>query len=163
MIHFYSTQDKSIRVSLEEAVMRGLAEDGGLFMPHRIPLMPDSFFTQISSLSLPEISFEVSKTLLEDAIPANDLKKIVKKAINFDAPLKALSSEIYSLELFHGPTLSFKDFGARFMAQLMGYFAQHKDQTLHILVATSGDTGSAIAQAFLDVPGIRVWILYPKG
>ena len=163
MIHFYSTQDKSIRVSLEEAVMRGLAEDSGLFMPDCIPLMPDSFFNRISSLSLPEISFEVSKALLEDAIPANDLKKIIEKAINFDAPIKALSLEIYTLELFHGPTLSFKDFGARFMAQLMSYFAQNKDQTLHILVATSGDTGSAIAQAFLNVPGIRVWILYPKG
>ena len=82
--------------------------------------------------------------------------------MKFDAPLKALSSEIYALELFHGPTLSFKDFGAHFMAQLMGYFVQYRDQTLHILVATSGDTGSAIAQAFLNVPGIRVWILYPN-
>lgn len=163
MIHFYSTQNKNIRTSLEEAVMLGLARDGGLFMPNRIPLMPEAFFTQLSSLSLPEISFEICKNLLEDAIPENDLKTIVEKAINFDAPLNALSSEIYSLELFHGPTLSFKDFGARFMAQLMGYFAQHKNQPLHILVATSGDTGSAIAQAFLNVPGIRVWILYPKG
>lgn len=163
MIHFYSTQDKNIRVSLEKAVMRGLADDGGLFMPDRIPPMPDSFFNRIGLLSLPEISFEVSKTLLEDAIPAHDLKKIIEKAINFDAPIKRLSSELYTLELFHGPTLSFKDFGARFMAQLMSYFAQNKDQTRHILVATSGDTGSAIAQAFLNVPGIRVWILYPKG
>lgn len=163
MIHFYSTQDKNIRASLEEAVMRGLAEDGGLFMPDRIPLMPDSFFNRISSLSLPEISFEVSKRLLENAIPENDLKKIIEKSINFDAPVKSLSSGIYTLELFHGPTLSFKDFGARFMAQLMGYFVQNKNQTLHILVATSGDTGSAIAQAFLNVPGIQVWILYPKG
>lgn len=162
MIHFYSTQNKNIRVSLGEAVMRGLADDGGLFMPDHIPLMPDSFFNRISSLSLSEISFEVSKILLKDAIPANELKKIIEKAINFDAPIIALSSEIHTLELFHGPTLSFKDFGARFMAQLMGYFAQHKDQTLHILVATSGDTGSAIAQAFLNIPGIQVWILYPK-
>lgn len=163
MILFYSTQNKNLRVSIEEAVMRGLAQDGGLFMPDRIPSMPDAFFTSISSLSLPEIAFEVSKTLLGDVIPANDLKKIIEKAINFDAPIKALSPGIYTLELFHGPTLSFKDFGARFMAQLMGYFGQHKDQTRHILVATSGDTGSAIAHAFLNVPNIRVWILYPKG
>lgn len=163
MTHFYSTQDKHIRVSLKEAVMRGVAEDGGLFMPDHIPLMPDSFFTQISSLSFSEIALEVSEILLKDTIPVDDLKKIVDAAINFDAPLKRLSSEIYALELFHGPTLSFKDFGACFMAQLMGYFLQHRDQTLHLLVATSGDTGSAIAQAFLNVPGIQVWILYPKG
>ena len=163
MTHFYSTRDKIAKVSLEKAVMKGLAEDGGLFMPHHISMMPDSFFNQIDSLSFPEISFEVSKALLQDAIPANDLKEVIEKAINFDAPLKALSSGIYALELFHGPTLSFKDFGARFMAQLMGYFVQRNDQTLNILAATSGDTGSAIAQAFLNVPGVRVWILYPKG
>lgn len=162
MIHFYSTQDKSIRVSLEEAVMRGLAKDGGLFMPASIPLMPDVFFKQISALSFPEIAFAVSKTLLQGAIPSKDLQEIIERAMNFDAPLKAFSPEIYALNLFHGPTLSFKDFGARFMAQLMGYFVQHKNQMLHILVATSGDTGSAIAQAFLKVQGIRVWILYPK-
>ncbi|MGL5627482.1 MAG: threonine synthase [Candidatus Rhabdochlamydia sp.] len=162
MIHFYSTRDKSTRVSLEEAVMKGLAEDGGLFMPASIPLMPDAFFKQITALSFPEIAFAVSKTLLQDAIASKDLQKIIQRAMNFDAPLEALSPEIYALNLFHGPTLSFKDFGARFMAQLMGYFVQHKDQMLHILVATSGDTGSAIAQAFLKVQGIRVWILYPK-
>lgn len=163
MIRFYSTQNRVLKVSLEEAVMSGLAEDGGLFMPERIPHLPDAFFKKISSLSFPEISFEVSRTLLDGAIPERDLKKIIEKSINFDAPLKELSSEIYSLELFHGPTLSFKDFGARFMAHLMGYFVQEKDQPLHILVATSGDTGSAIAQAFLNVPGIQVWILYPSG
>lgn len=162
MIHFYSTQDKDLRVSLEEAVMRGLAKDGGLFMPDSIPLLPDAFFHQIGSFSFHELSFEVSKTLLQDAIPANDLREIIEKAMNFEVPLKRLSPELYTLELFHGPTLSFKDFGARFMAQLIHYFVQHKDQTLHILVATSGDTGSAIAQAFLDTQGIRVWILYPK-
>lgn len=161
MIFFYSTQNKKIKTSLEDAVMKGLADDGGLFMPDNIPKMPDSFFHEISSLTFAEIALEVSKTLLSNAIHENVLKRIVDQAINFDAPLKKLSSEIYSLELFHGPTLSFKDFGARFMAQIMGYFA--KNQTCHILVATSGDTGSAIAQAFLNVSGIRVWILYPKG
>jgi threonine synthase len=163
MIQFYSTQDKHIRISLKEAVMTGLAEDGGLFMPDRIPLMPDAFFNRIESLSLREISFEVGKTLLQEAIPLNDLQEIIEKAMNFEVPLVALSNDIYCLELFHGPTLSFKDFGARFMAQLMRYFIQDQEQTMHILVATSGDTGSAVAQAFLDIPGIHVWILYPKG
>lgn len=158
MIYFYSTKNKGIKVSLEEAVMKGLAEDSGLFMPDHLPNMPDSFF---GKQSFPEIAFEVSKTILENAIPENALKKIIESSINFDAPLKPLSSEIYALELFHGPTLSFKDFGARFMAQLLRYIAQ--DQSLHILVATSGDTGSAIAHAFLNAPGIHVWILYPQG
>lgn len=163
MIHFYSTQDKNMKVSLEDAVLRGLAADGGLFMPDSIPQMPETFFNRIGELSLPEIAFAVSQTLLKNTIPAKDLKNIVETAINFEAPLKELSPGINCLELFHGPTLSFKDFGARFMAQLMGYFVRNKTITLHILAATSGDTGSAIAQAFLNVPGIKVWILYPKG
>lgn len=158
MMHFYSTGAKSPKVGLEEAVMRGLAQDGGLFMPEHIPPMPP-----IQSKSFPEIAFEVSKTFLQGSIPNHDLKKIVEKAVAFDAPLVEIFPGVYTLELFHGPTLSFKDFGARFMAQLMSYFVQKKDEILNILVATSGDTGSAIAQAFLNVPGIRVWILYPKG
>ncbi|MBA2726874.1 MAG: threonine synthase [Parachlamydiaceae bacterium] len=162
-MHFYSTNNKNIRVSLEDAVMKGLAEDGGLFMPDHIPHMPETFFNQIGSLSFQEIAFEVGKMFLEGIIPVNEQREIVSKAFNFEAPLKELSSDIYALELFHGPTLSFKDFGGRYMAQLMGYFMRHKNQTLNILVATSGDTGSAIAQAFFNVPGIRVWILYPEG
>lgn len=163
MIYFYSTKNKNSKVSLKDAVLRGLAEDGGLFMPHAIPEMPRSFFNDIGALSFQEIAFEVSKTFLQNAIPSNDLSRIIENTINFDAPLLEISSGIYSLELFHGPTLSFKDFGARFMAQLLGYFVQQTYQSLNILVATSGDTGSAIAQAFLKVPGIKVWILYPKG
>lgn len=163
MIRFYSTEGKSPKASLEEAVMRGLSEDGGLFMPDHIPILPKSFFSRIHTFSFSEIAFEISKVLLQSAIPEHDLKKIVDRAINFDAPLKNISEGVYTLELFHGPTLSFKDFGARFMAQLMGYFVQQREQILNILVATSGDTGSAIAHAFLGVPGIRVWILYPKG
>lgn len=163
MIYFYSTKNKSSKTSLKEAVLRGLAEDGGLFMPHVISGMPKSFFNTIETLSFKEIAFEVSRVLLQDAITPNDLAKIIGNAINFDAPLKEISEQVYALELFHGPTLSFKDFGARFMAQLMGHFVQQSYQTLNILVATSGDTGSAIAQAFLGVPGIKVWILYPKG
>ncbi|MBX7066158.1 MAG: threonine synthase [Parachlamydiales bacterium] len=163
MIQFYSTQGKCVKVSLEEAVMKGLADDGGLYMPEHIPQLPDSFFQKIRSLSFQEISFEVAKTLLQGAIPKRDLKNIIERAVAFDAPLVEIFPGIYSLELFHGPTLSFKDFGARFMAELMGYFAKQKGEMLNILAATSGDTGSAVAQAFLDVPNTRVWILYPKG
>lgn len=163
MIQLYSTQNKNIQVSLEDAVLRGLADDGGLFMPYDIPKMPASFFQKISSLTFPEIAFEVSHNLLRGSVPTQALQMMVEKAMNFEIVLKKLSSEIYALELFHGPTLSFKDFGARFMAQLLGYFVQNKNQKIHILVATSGDTGSAIADAFLNVPGIQVWILYPKG
>lgn len=160
---FYSTHGKSTKVSLEEAVMRGLAEDGGLYMPECFPMLPESFFHKISNLPFLEIAFEVSKVLLQGSLPLHELKAILEKALTFDAPLVEISPKIYTLELFHGPTLSFKDFGARFMAQLMGYFVKQKNQKLNILVATSGDTGSAIAQAFLHVPGIHVWILYPKG
>lgn len=163
MIHFYSTQDHNLKASLEEAVMRGLAEDGGLFMPCPIPRLPENFFKHISAMSFPEIAFKVTQTLLAETIPASDLQRIVQQSMSFDAPLKTLSPGLHALELFHGPTLSFKDFGAQFMAQLMGYFVRRQDKTLHILVATSGDTGSAIAQAFLNVKGIRVWILYPQG
>ncbi|MCE5318300.1 MAG: threonine synthase, partial [Parachlamydia sp.] len=161
MMKLYSTQRHTQNVTLEKAVMQGLADDGGLFMPTLIPRLPDTFFQNIFHLSLPEIGFEVSKALLQGSIPDTSLKAIVDKSINFDAPLKPLTPHIASLELFHGPTLSFKDFGARCMAQLVSYFLQ--DKPLHILVATSGDTGSAIAHAFLKMDNIQVWILYPKG
>lgn len=163
MIYFYSTKNKSSKATLKEAVLGGLAEDGGLFMPHAIPEMPKSFFNAMRTLSFKEIAFEVTRALFQDTISPNDLAKIIGNAVDFDAPLKELSEGVYALELFHGPTLSFKDFGARFMAQLVSHFIQQSYQTLNILVATSGDTGSAIAQAFLKVPGIKVWILYPKG
>lgn len=163
MIQLYSTQNPKIRASLEEAVMSGLAADGGLYMPVKIPQMPSDFFKNLEKLSLAKLGFEVSKVLLDGAVPLKELESILDKALNFDAPLKEVSKDIFSLELFHGPTLSFKDFGARFMAQLMSHFVQHKKQEVHILVATSGDTGSAIAHAFLKVPGIKVHILYPKG
>lgn len=163
MIQFYSTKNKQLNISLEEAVLRGIYDDGGLFMPHVIPPLPEAFFKEIYSLSFPDIAFNVCKHLFQDAIPERDLKTIIGRSINFDAPLKSLSQDIYTLELFHGPTLSFKDFGARFMAELLGYFVKQREKTLNILVATSGDTGSAIAQGFFNVPGIRIWILYPKG
>lgn len=160
---YYSTNDPALKVSLEEAVLSGLASDGGLYMPLQINRMDPAFLGRLPQLSFQEMAFEIAHHFLQKEIPKADLKAIVEKSISFDAPLIQLSENIFSLELFHGPTLSFKDFGARFMAGLMGYFLRNQKEELHILVATSGDTGSAVANGFLNVPGIRVWILYPKG
>lgn len=163
MIHFYSTNNRQEKVSLEEAVMNGLAADGGLFMPEHIPVMPKSFFDGLGKMGFHEVALEVCRVLLQGALPPAKLQNIIESAYAFEAPLHQVSQGIFSLELFHGPTLSFKDFGACFMAQLMNYFAQQHRQEQHILVATSGDTGSAIAQAFLGIEGFKVWILYPRG
>lgn len=163
MIRFYSTNNHSETASLQEAVLKGLASDGGLFMPEQLPLMEPSFFKRIATLSFQEIAFEVAHCLLKDEIPPDELKAIIHYSFTFDAPLTPLNGNTYSLELFHGPTLSFKDFGARFMARLMAYFNRKQDLGLNILAATSGDTGSAVAHGFLDIPKIKVWILYPKG
>lgn len=164
-LQFYSTKDpaKKATVSLAEAVLQGLAPDGGLFMPETLPTLDPAFFNAIFSLSLPEIALEVARHLLAGSIDISHLQKMVEVAFTFDAPLVPLADDLYVLELFHGPTLSFKDFGARFMAQLMAYFNRHSDRELHILAATSGDTGSAVAHGFLNVPGIKVCILYPRG
>lgn len=158
----FSTNKKSPLSTFEKAVMQGLAEDGGLFMPTEIPTLPKEFFEKISDLSFHEIAFEVAKTLIQD-IPEKDLKKIVEESINFDAPLIPVTENIYSLELFHGPTLAFKDFGARFMARIMSHFINKSDKKITIIVATSGDTGSAVASGVYNVPGIRVFLLYPSG
>ncbi len=163
MMRFFSTNAHNAKTSLRDAVLDGLAPDGGLFMPEQIGKMEATFFNRLETLTLPEISFEVAKHLLQNAIPESDLKDIVEKSITFDAPLVRLSEQISALELFHGPTLSFKDFGARFMARLTAYLIREQQASLNILVATSGDTGSAVAHGFLDVPKIKVWILYPKG
>ncbi len=162
MISFHTTQNKKAQVALKEAVLQGLAEDGGLFMPSKLTRLPSSFFRKLPSLTFPEIAYEVASHLLQGAIPDGPLREIISSSMTFDAPLVKLSKGLYTLELFHGPTLSFKDFGARFMAQLMGYYAQGMKKEIHILTATSGDTGSAVAHGFYDVPGIRVWILYPS-
>lgn len=159
----YSTNQKSPRSSLKEAVLKGLAPDGGLYMPARVPVLPEDFFLKINQLSLGEISFEVAKIFLGDEVDSSKLKEIVTRAINFDAPLVSVDENTNFLELWHGSTLAFKDFGAKFMAQLMSYFVSGSDKELTILVATSGDTGSAVAQGFFNLPGIRVIILYPQG
>lgn len=159
----YSTRRLSPDVGLREAIFRGLPPDNGLYMPIHIPRLSESFFKNLSHLSLQAIAFEVSLALIGDEVPENELKKIVEEAIDFEAPVVEVEGNIHALELFHGPTLAFKDFGARFMARLMGYFLKEKKETIHILVATSGDTGSAVAHGFLDVDGIQVTILYPSG
>ncbi|MBI5915038.1 MAG: threonine synthase [Bacteroidetes bacterium] len=162
-MRFYSTKNKSKFVSLQEAVLKGLPEDNGLYMPESIPQLPESFVKNLKNYSFQEIGFEVCKSLFDGAIPENDLWDIVEKSITFPAPVVKLDDQTYILELFHGPSLAFKDFGARFMAQLMSYFNRGEDKELVILVATSGDTGGAVAAGFYKTPGIRVVILYPSG
>ena len=160
---YYSTNHKSQDVTLEMAVIQGLASDRGLFMPERINPLPESFFHEIGSMSFQEISFEVAKKFFGEDIPEDTLKKIVFDTLNFDTPLVNVKDNIYSLELFHGPTSAFKDVGARFMARLLSHFLGKEKKMVHVLVATSGDTGSAVANGFLGVPGIQVHVLYPKG
>jgi len=159
----YSTNHQSPDVTLEEAVFRGLPPDNGLYMPHVIPQLPASFFENIDKMSITDIAFEVSKALLSDDISDGDLKTIIDQAINFDAPLVEIEANTFILELFHGPSMAFKDFGARFMAFLISHFLQKSQKDIHLLVATSGDTGGAVAQGFYKTPGIKVIILYPTG
>jgi threonine synthase len=160
---FYSTNNKSHKATLEEAVVRGLAPDGGLYMPERIELFDQQFFNSLPDQSFQQIGFEVARKLLGSDLPETELKRIIEHTISFDAPLVKLEDNIFALELFHGPTLAFKDFGARFMSQLLGYFAGQSKREVIILVATSGDTGSAVANGFLGVKGTRVVVLYPSG
>ena len=157
---YYSTRGKH-SVNIQEAVLNGLADDGGLYMPAYIPQLPASFFENIENKSLPEIGFEVAKLFLEDSVPDKVLKEMIDEVLNFDIPVVPVHNNIYSLELFHGPTLAFKDVGARFMARLMSYYAD--GNAMKVIAATSGDTGSAVAAGFYNVPGINVYILYPKG
>ncbi len=160
---FYSTNNPELKVDLRRAVTEGLAPDNGLYMPESIPQLSSNFFRDIGDKSFKEIAFEVANHLLGDDIPKAELQRIVDHTIQFDAPLVAVEDGIYALELFHGPTLAFKDFGARFMSRLLGYFANQQDREIVILVATSGDTGSAVANGFLEVPGTKVVVLYPSG
>jgi threonine synthase len=161
-MRLYSTNRSAAEVSFKEAVFKGLPDDNGLFMPVSIPQLPSSFFDTIDKLSFQEIAFQVTKALIGDEIPDADLKKIIDDVLSFDAPLVKVEENISVLELFHGPSLAFKDFGARFMAKIMSYFLQKEKKEIHILVATSGDTGSAVAQGFLGMAGIKVTILYPS-
>ena len=160
---FYSTNNRELRVDFPTAVFNSMPQDKGLYMPVEIPELDADFIAHIGDYTLPEIAFKVASNLLGDSIPAADLKSIVEEAINFDAPARKLDEETYVLELFHGPSLAFKDFGARFMSRIMAYFLKDGEQMLDVLVATSGDTGGAVALGFLGVPNTRVTILYPKG
>lgn len=161
---YYSTNLKAADATLEEAVVKGLASDRGLFMPREIKPLPQEFYDHIEELSFQEIAYRVADAFFGEDIPADTLKQIVYDTLSFDVPLVKVTDNIYSLELFHGPTLAFKDVGARFMARLLGYFIRKEGKKeVNVLVATSGDTGSAVANGFLGVEGIHVYVLYPKG
>jgi len=160
---FYSTKNASLKASLEEAVFRSLPSDNGLYMPESIPKIPAKFLDTIENKSFKEIAVEITNTLLGDDIPREDIEKLIETAYDFDAPVLKITPNDYVLELFHGPSMAFKDFGARFMAALMSYFLVKSQKKIQILVATSGDTGGAVAQGFFKVPGISVTILYPSG
>ena len=161
---YYSTNKTAPEASLEEAVIHGLAPDRGLYMPEEIQKLPAEFFQQLDQLSLQEIAFIVANSLFGQDIEADVLHTIIQETFSFDIPAVQVEDNIYSLELFHGPTLAFKDVGARFMARLLQYFIRRKgQQPINVLVATSGDTGSAVANGFLGVEGIHVYVLYPKG
>lgn len=161
---YYSTNKKSGYVSLHDAVVNGLAEDRGLYMPEKINRLPEKFFNDIDHMSFQDISYEVAKAFFNEDVETHALEKIVYDTLAFDCPVKNICDNIWTLELFHGPTLAFKDVGARFMARLLEYFIrQETHQTVNVLVATSGDTGSAVANGFLGVEGIHVYVLYPKG
>jgi threonine synthase len=162
-MQFYSTKTAAITASLEEAVFRSLPPDNGLYMPTHIPKVSEVFLKKINHLTFNEIALEVSKTLLAGDISATDLHGIIAQSFDFDAPLVEIEPNVHVLELFHGPSMAFKDFGARFMASLMSYFLFKSQKEIRILVATSGDTGGAVAQGFHHVPGIDVTILYPSG
>ena len=161
-MEYYNIKNRAERISFREAVTRGISSDMGLFMPAGYPHPGNDFFRRLPSLSLPEIAFEVGSAYTGSEIPAPELRRICEWAFNFPIELKQAGERKYSLELFHGPTAAFKDFGARFMSQCFRYFADKKKKTV-VLVATSGDTGGAIANSFLGIENIDVIILYPSG
>jgi threonine synthase len=160
---YYSTNHKVQPVTLKEAVIKGLASDNGLFMPERINRFEPTYFDGIDKLTFQEIACDVATKFFGEDIDQDHLREIVYDTLSFDCPLVKVEPGIWSLELFHGPTLAFKDVGARFMARLLRYFLQGNSNMVNVLVATSGDTGSAVANGFLGVEGIRVFVLYPKG
>lgn len=162
-MQYVSTRDNNLKVTFEEAVKRGLAPNKGLFVPENYIKLPQEFWANLFDMTLPEIGYNVGKQYVGDEIPDADFKKLCDEVLNFDIPLVNVKDKIYSLELFHGPTCAFKDVGARFMARCLGYFSSKKNEKTVILVATSGDTGSAVANGFLNVPGVDVIILYPSG
>jgi threonine synthase len=159
---FYNIKNKSEVVSLKEAVLQSIVQENGLYMPEYIPRLPDSFFDNLINMSLKEIAYEVSATFFNGEIPNDVLKKIVEETFDFPIPLVRLSEKIFSLELYHGPTLAFKDVGARFMSGIFEYFIGEEKKDVYVLAATSGDTGSAVANAFYNRKGVKVFVLFPK-
>lgn len=166
---YYSTNGNSPLATLEEAVVRGLAPDKGLYMPERIKTLPKAFFDNIQDMTFQDIAYNVASAFFGEDVDGDALQEIVYDTLSFDCPVVKVNDNIYSLELFHGPTLAFKDVGARFMARMLQYFINRRNSgsgmtgSLNVLVATSGDTGSAVANGFLGVDGIHVYVLYPKG
>ena len=162
---YYSTNGKAPIADLHKAVVKGLAEDRGLYMPERIQKLPKAFFDEIDKMSFQDIAYNVASAFFGEDVDLDALKDIVYDTLQFDCPVVKVKDNIYTLELFHGPTLAFKDVGARFMARLLQYFIKQegKGEQVNVLVATSGDTGSAVANGFLGVDGIHVYVLYPKG
>jgi threonine synthase len=160
---YYSLNKTAPIADFKEATIRGLAPDKGLYFPEYIPKQDKKFFEEINKYSDEEIAFKIIEPYIGDTIPADELKRIVAETINFEIPLKKVTEDISSLELFHGPTLAFKDIGARFMSRCLGYFVKNNDKKITVLVATSGDTGGAVANGFFNVDGVEVVILYPSG
>jgi threonine synthase len=160
---YYSLNKNSQVVDFKEATIRGLAPDKGLYFPESLPHIDKDFFSQITDIADEEIAFKVIQPYVGDVIPEDELRRIVSETINFEIPLKKINETIFSLELFHGPTLAFKDVGARFMSRCLGYFVKNNDKKVTVLVATSGDTGGAVANGFYNVDGVEVVILYPSG
>lgn len=160
---YYSTNGEAPIASLEKAVVKGLAEDKGLYMPDHINALPQEFFDNIQNMSFHEIACAVAGAFFGEDVPKEELDRIVCDTLSFDVPAVKVTENIYSLELFHGPTLAFKDVGARFMARMLRHFLATGSEKVNVLVATSGDTGSAVANGFLGVEGIHVYVLYPKG
>ncbi|WP_372756664.1 threonine synthase [Mariniflexile sp.] len=162
-MNYYSLNHKAPNTSFKDAVIKGIAPDKGLYFPESITPLPESFFENIDELSHSEIAFEAIKQFVSPEIPEAILKQIVEETLSFDFPVVKLNNNISTLELYHGPTMAFKDVGARFMARCLGYFNQNNDREVTVLVATSGDTGGAVANGFLGVKGVNVVILYPSG
>jgi threonine synthase len=160
---YYSTRDKSVSISFEEAVMGGMDSSGGLFMPAKLPHLDAASLDAMGKLDFPDLAMKLVSPFVAGEIPEKDLLALVKDAFDFPLLMPRLDADTSVLELFHGPSCAFKDFGARFMARVMSHFAQREGKKLHIIVATSGDTGSAVGSAFQDLPGFSVTILFPKG
>ena len=169
-MHYFSTNGQAPIADLKKAVIKGLAEDRGLYMPERINTLPKAFFDNIQDMTFQSIAYNVASSFFGEDVDLDALQDIVFDTLSFDCPIVKVEENIYALELFHGPTLAFKDVGARFMARLLRYFLNTSNKNndlnsskVNVLVATSGDTGSAVANGFLGVEGIHVYVLYPKG